>query len=336
MPTAENAAVKYESGQNLVSWEALSDTGDRTVFNTVSSLISNKSGFKIDVKPNGVATGGVMTVPASGSNDVVDVAALTCYLTGVSTSVGAGVDVSLTRPGSDVSLVNSVTVNASGGLAVVVGASGATTAFSETRGAAGGPPFVPVTSIEVGQVRLTANAAAPIVASEIKQVVEVHQERYDFPTFQVDRIRTSNKIIGYAGVDFDAAIMANHTGGVGKKVYAQYYTPIFASVPNSSDFVPPETSHSVSSTQIYEKTIASSSESLGQGSFTAYLTDGISDGLISEKNNELWFKFYQDVLDTQYIATQGKLGITRTFPAGDSITAACTISSEIEAKEVVG
>ena len=102
----------------------------------------------------------------------------------------------------------------------------------------------------------------------------------------------------------------------------------------ASDFVPPETSHSVSSTQIYGTTLGSTSSTLGQGSFTAYLSNGIGDGLVGLKNQTLWFRFYPDRYASSYMLTQGKLGIARTFPAGDNIQAACTISATAAATEV--
>ena len=122
-----------------------------------------------------------------------------------------------------------------------------------------------------------------------------------------------------------------------KAVYAQYYEPAFTDVPKSDAFVPPETSNSVSSKQIYGTTLGSSSSSLGQGSFTAYLQDGIADGILALKNMNLFFKFFQNKLNsTPYLVMQGKLGISRAFPAGDQITAACTISAESAAAEVTG
>jgi hypothetical protein len=49
------------------------------------------------------------------------------------------------------------------------------------------------------------------------------------------------------------------------------------------------------------------------------------------------FKFYQNRDNsTPYILTQGILGISRAFPAGDQISAACTISAEEAAVEVKG
>ncbi|GAF96884.1 unnamed protein product, partial [marine sediment metagenome] len=101
------------------------------------------------------------------------------------------------------------------------------------------------------------------------------------------------------------------------------------------DFVPAETTHSVSSTEIYSGTVGATSKSLGQGSFTAHLADGISDNLLALKDEVLWFKFKQDRLKNPYVLTQGTLGIARTFPAGASIVAACTISAEEAAVDVV-
>jgi hypothetical protein len=48
----------------------------------------------------------------------------------------------------------------------------------------------------------------------------------------------------------------------------------------------------------------------------------------------LWFKFYPDRYKSSYLLTQGKLGISRTFPAGDNIQAACTISASAAGTEV--
>jgi len=48
----------------------------------------------------------------------------------------------------------------------------------------------------------------------------------------------------------------------------------------------------------------------------------------------LWFKFFPDRYASPYILCQGKLGISRTFPAGDSLQAACTISASEAASEV--
>lgn len=323
MSTAENAKLQYEAGQNATAMSALTNSGDETTFTSGASLWSGKSGYAPVVRPNGLLTGGTVTVHAT--NDKVTVAALTCNLQGVVTSVAAG-EATITRPASDKAKVCSITINSSGAIAVVAGTDGAGTTFSETRAAAGGPPLIPVDSIEIAQVRVTTSAAGAVAASQIYQVVGSHCERADFPLWTVTYDEGS--------VTFLDALPEIHTGTVPKKVYASYAEPIFADVALASDFVPPETSHSVTSTQVYGTTLGATSSTLGQGTFTAYLENGVSDALVSLKNQNLWFKFFPDRYATPYLLCQGKLGISRTFPAGDTIQAACTINAASAAVEV--
>ena len=165
-----------------------------------------------------------------------------------------------------------------------------------------------------------------MAASEIYQVVGLHTERADFPLWDVNYDAGS--------VTFLGALPEIHTGTVPKKVYASYASPIFADIALASDFVPPENTHSVSSTQVYGTTLGATASTLGQGSFTAYLTNGVSDALVQLKDQTLWFKFFPDRYASPYLLCQGKLGVSRTFPAGDSIQAACTISASAPAVEV--
>ena len=181
-------------------------------------------------------------------------------------------------------------------------------------------------SVEIGQVRVSSTSAAVIASSEIFQVVGLHQERADFPLYDIN----------YNGgsITFLDVLPEIHTGPTPKRTFASYNSPIFADVALASDFVPPETSHSVTSVQVYGTTLGSTSSTLGQGTFTAYLQNGVADPLVVLKNETLWFKFYPDRYQSPYILAQGKLGISRTFPAGDSMQAACTISAASAAVEV--
>ena len=81
-------------------------------------------------------------------------------------------------------------------------------------------------------------------------------------------------------------------------------------------------------------TLGSTSSTLNQGTFTAFLEDGVTDPLVTLKGQTLWFRFYPDRFKSPYILTQGKLGISRTFPAGDNLQAACTVSASQAALEV--
>jgi hypothetical protein len=203
------------------------------------------------------------------------------------------------------------------------------TSFSEDRGTVGGPPYIPVGDIEIAQVRLDALAAAVVLASEIFQVINQHQERYDYPVWNEDNLAVK---ADDAAVTFKEALPAIHTGDLTKKVYAEYYEPSLIEVDLVSDFKAPEKSHSVNSTQVYSDTVATSSSSLGQGGFKALLKDGITDSIATLKDEVLIFKYKPDRNNEPYMLVQGKLGISRTFPVADNIQADCTISATSEGK----
>lgn len=323
MATAENAKLQYEAGQTSTAMSALTNSGDETTFNSAATLWSKRSGYTPVVRPNGLLTGGVIT-PHATDNDKVNISAMTLNLNGVVTTVSAGTATITRGVSSDTHNITSITINSSGAIAAVSGTD--STAFSETRAAAGGPPLIATDSVEIGQVRTTSVSAAKVTAAEIFQVVGTHTERADYPLYNIN--------YGTGSVTFLSALPEIHTGPVPKAVFASYSAPIFSDVQLASDFVPPETSNSVTSTQIYGTTLGATSSTLNQGSFTAYLEDGVSDGLVLLKNQDLWFKFFPDRYKSAYLLTQGKLGIARTFPAGDNIQAACTISATSTATEV--
>lgn len=322
MATAENAKLQYEAGQTSTSMTALTNSGDETTFTSSASLWSKRAGYAPVVRPNGLLTGGAIT--PSATNDVVNVAAMTLNLNGVVTTVNAGTATVTRGVSGDTHNITSITINSSGAITAVSGTDG--TAFSETRGAAGGPPLIAVDSVEIGQVRTTSVSAGLITTAEIFTVVGTHTERADYPLYNINYSAGS--------VTFLQALPEIHTGPVPKKVFASYAAPIFSDVQLASDFVPPETTHAVTSTQVYGTTLGSTSATLNQGSFTAYLQDGVADALVQLKNEDLWFKFFPDRYKSPYLLTQGKLGVSRTFPAGDNIQAACTISATERATEV--
>jgi hypothetical protein len=333
MPTCENGLLQYEAGQSLVSMVALTDSGDHTIFNSAATLWSNKSGKTPNVKPDGLATGGTVIVAASGSNNVIDTTALTCYLAGVLTSVNASTDNAIVRGVTNEYTKHSIQVTSGGAIAIVDGTEH--TSFSDVRDAAGGPPYIVVGSIEIGQIHCSTKAAAAVTADEIKMVPGTHTEWYNYPAYLIDRSRVSNSILGYAGVDFYSVLPLSHTAAVPKKVYAEYYTPAFAAIPDSYNFVRPANSYSVNSSQVYGGTKGSSSTTLGQGSFSAHLGDGVSDNILGQEGANLWFKFQPDRLLTPYVLCQGILGVVESYPADNSIEAAFTISAEYKGDRII-
>ncbi|MEH6575790.1 MAG: hypothetical protein V7731_01815 [Amphritea sp.] len=318
MSAADKAKLEFESGQTAVPMAKLTDSGNKKLFTAAAGLWSGVEGSEYNVKPNGLATGGVASPAVSVTNDLVDVTALTCYLAGVLTAVGAGVDTAITRAATLTHQISSVTVTAAGALAVLAGTEG--NAFVETRGVAGGPPYIPTDSIEVAQVRLASGAAAVITASEIFSTVGLHTEKYDYPVMSVDELNGE--------VTFAAALPAIHTGDISKEVWASYATPDFFEVVDAYDYVPPEESISVSSKAVYNSVKGSTSASLSQGSFNTLLKDGVTDDLVAQQGQKLWFRFYPNRNKAPYILCQGVLSFKRSFPSAGDMVMACQISAE--------
>jgi hypothetical protein len=334
---AENGSIYLEQGAVLVPYVALTDSGDHKTYTPADDIFSGKSGRAPVIRPNGMVTGrNVLSVHADA--DKVTVAAFTAYAIGVLQSVAAGTATIVRATTPETHMINSITMTSAGAVAVVTGTEG--TAFSETRAAAGGPPLIPVDSVEIGQVRTTAFASAVIAAGEIFQIVGQHAERYDYPVWGVNNLGEGNAADVAAKtnsfVELASAQPLAHTGPITKKVYAQYYTPTFAEISKALDFTPCELSHSVASKQYMRGTIGSTSSSLGQGGFTALLEDGVMDALVADKNEVLTVKFFPDKDTAPYILSQGTIGLKRTFPVGDQIQAAVTISAENESAEFAG
>jgi len=331
MATLTNAGVYYESGQSQQAFAAMTDAGAYTVYSITAKPWSQVAGYEYTVRPYGLATGGAVTPAVSTTNNLVDVAALTAYMaaaTGANATTGlltvaATTDISCTRgSASNTHIVNSITIASAGAIAVVAGT--ATTAFSTTRGAAGGPPAIPLGATEIAHVSFTSTAAAAVAASEISQIVGTSQERYDYPVW------SENPIEGK--ITFAAALPVIHGTAAGtatatKLVYARAATPVFAEISRARDWVPAETSNSVNSEQYYDGTVGSFSSSLGQASFTVSLNDGVTDALLAKKGQNLLFKFSPDKNKAPYQITQGVLGVARTFGAGANPSATVTVSA---------
>lgn len=339
MPNSSNAEILVEGGHTLQEMTTLTDSGDHIAFNSTAELWSAESGFEADVKPNGILNGGKCIPAVSGTNNLVDMAETIAYLAGVKTTVAAATDLACVRATpTDTHIINSITITAAGAFAVVTGTAG--TSFSATRGAAGGPPWIPSGSVEVRQVRFSSSTAAAVTADEIKSTPNLHTEQWDYPVFTKKLARVEDRVIGLAGVDFSSALPQIHSNDAGttvtgKAVYASWNEPDLIEIPDTTDFVPPETSFSTNSKQIYKKTKASTSSSIGGGSFTALHHDGTSGFLIALKGKRLWFKYKQDALKDPYILCNGYLGFGRTFSPSDDVSIACTISPEEAALEVI-
>lgn len=314
--TSKKGKLMLEAGQQAVLNETLT-TNDNIVYSAQNLLFSRATGKEIDVKVSGVLTGGVIT--ATGVNNEVSISSFTANVLGATISVNTAT-LTATRAITDTHIINSVIYNATNSqVEILAGSEG--TSFSEVRGAAGGPAYIPDDgSIELGQVRFSTQAAAPVASNEIFQVDNVHRE-IGTDVYTVDYFKGQ--------LTFSAELPAIHTGDVSKKVVlAQYYTPIFTELPNCAAYKACENTYSTTSTPVYNGSLGSTSESLNAGSFTYYGDDLINDLVVKASGDNRFVKFYPDRNRPQYNLSQGIISIDRTWGEDANNQVDATINPE--------
>jgi len=332
MANSKHAAIYIETGQTVATAEALVDSGDGKTFNSANAdFFSQKAGKQPILICDGIVSGrNILSVNETANT--VTVANFSANSGGTTYAVSATTK-TITRGVTTGYIVNSVTMTSAGVVAVVAGTEGS--AFSDTRAAAGGPPLVPAGSVEIGQIRTSGTASAVITAAEIYQVPNQHTERADYPAAVVDSIGYGTKATQEAEmtafVKFDSVLPKIHTGTIAKGVYLTYYEPTLSLLSRTVDFVPATVTASTGSTQIYggtggSKFIGSSSESIGAGSFTAYLENGITDELVTLSGERLLVKFMQNANKSPYCLTDGVMTLTNANPVETDVTASVTIN----------
>lgn len=338
MATSQKAKIQLELGRSLTDFAVMTDSGDRQIF-TVGTVWSGKSDYSPDVRPNGIVSGqGLLSTHAT--NDTVTIAGFTAYSKGVLKTVTAA-SLAVTRPTTDTHKISSITMDEDGTIAEVQGSE--STSFSDTRAAAGGPPLIPVDSVEIGQVRMDSQTPAGIAADEIYQDIGNHAEFADYPVPEAFNIGKGS----YAGtsaeknahVKFNEVLPASHTGPVAKRTYVKYYTPTLTTLSKTAEFKPSEVGVSKSSETMYEGSGVSGAigsmkaDSVGDVSFTVFANDGITDAIIRERNEIVTVKFYPDANKSPYLLTQGMIGVDRDYPSGEQNKINVTVYCEKESVE---
>lgn len=283
--------VRYESGQTPQPFEVMTNSGDNQTFSASFYPISLAANAGFLLALSGLQTGGAITPGAS--NDQVNVAAMTLVDPGMSgansegvVSVAAANGVAISRGlTTDTHRVTSITVDSSGSVAAVAGVDG--TSHSEVRGAAGGPPFIPVDSIEIGQVRTTSVDAATVLTSEIYQAPGVTQETAGFPV-------PTNIDYDDGEVTFASPLPSIHTGGVPRRVHIKGSTPVFSDLGFSSDWSPAKESFSTSSTDTYDGAVGEAQSSLSTATWTSLLEDGIGDHVVTLEGQNIYVEYRPD------------------------------------------
>jgi len=329
MTNPANAAIQYESAQTLVAFKAMTDSGDHTVFTTDSDKIwSGRSGYTVQVRPDGIVSGANILSAGSNANEV-DSIAFTAWLSSVLKEVTA-TSTTITRATTQTHVINSIILTGTT-VSAVKGTEG--TAFSTTRAAAGGPPYIPVGSIEIGQVKTSAQASAVLTSSEIFQTPGTHQERADYPLYH----RPNNIGLGIlapvtakanAHIQFKTALQACHTGATIRPVYIQYYNPTFTTL-EGDGFTPADEATSQSSAQQFGQIVGYGGTRINQSTFRSELQNGVTDALIALDGQDLVFKFFPNVSAAPFMLTYGTLRFAVSFPRMAPLTMACSVTVKL-------
>jgi hypothetical protein len=226
--------------------------------------------------------------------DSFDVSAGTYQIKGNSYTLAASTgETGLTRPTVDGNIVvNAISLDTSGNINVTAGTEGTT---STTRGAAGGPPYIPVDQVLIGYITLgytSATAGAVITSSEID---DSNKEYSYLPGYKVIYHDDGGENKGC--IEFDTALGAIHTGDTTRNVYVTYYAPdSYVELSDSKDYTLTGDQATVKS-QAYDDTTEQTHTTIKSwsGSFDYYDTK-VKSTMISEldTNRRRWFKFYPD------------------------------------------
>lgn len=341
-----DSMVKIEAGATQADYAVMTDSGDHQIY-TVSGVTqaSKHEDYDLEIRPDGISSG-YKVLSAGDAADEIDVAAHSVYIGGTELDVTAETfDVSTLRPATNVAKVVSICVYNSSGTATVAaveGTDGATTAFSSTRGAAGGPPLITADYVEIGQWRPTASAAGAVTADELFQVPNQHVDRADFPQLNYpihcmgDGEYADTAAQKNFHVKFAAARQANHVGPATGKVYAKVATPVFSTINHAHDFSPAERSYSANSVDTYDGAYGGDpSESLGQCSFKMVVDNATINTVVAQKGKTVAVEFYEVRTKSRKIVQQGKLGVNRssTFPASGVKIVECTLTTALPSVE---
>ncbi len=235
LPNGSNFLLKVESGFTVKAYELMTDTGNHQLLSSTGTRFSlcEKDENGVDRRPvvtsDGVRNGCYVSPTASGAANAFDLSPGTLLIGGALVNITGSLGVSVSRPSAGNYRIVSVTLTAVGGLVVVNGADG--TVVCATRGAAGGPPWVPTGSIELATIILSGTAG-PLAEESITFAPEYsHAPEYTLLPYS-------------ATVRFAAPLAAIHTGATIRAVWAKWSEPTMVSL-DAIAFRPPVVIHEI-------------------------------------------------------------------------------------------
>jgi hypothetical protein len=263
---------------------------------------------------------GACNISAGTAADSYDVSSGTYQIKGNEYSLSSSTgNTSLTRPAVDGNIVvNGVSVDTSGNLTVTAGSEGTT---STTRGAAGGPPFIPVDEVLLGYITLsyTSATAGAVVAST--EIDNASKEYSYMPGYTIIHHDDGDTDLGC--VEFKAALGTIHTGSVTRNVYATYFEPQdYVEISDSKDFTTDEVQATVQS-EAYDDSTQQSHMGVESwtGSFDYYFKKAKATVFYELKSNrKRFFKFYPDRDATEHFTGRAVItSISSSAPVSDMI-----------------
>jgi len=315
MANNENMGLRVEINRTKVAIALLTQSASSTEYTTGIKYWSDEGAFKPVVRPNGVLSGFSMT--PSGTADTVNIAAGEANLNGVQLTKVSGT-LLITRPTVSNFKISSVTLDAAGAFVEVQGAED--TAFSIVRAALGGPPLIPVDSVELGQVLMDAQGAAVFVAAELKQIINDSQEVATFPNFTIDF--ENGRILVPLG------FKQIHTGVIARAVWAEYHTAGFLDMERVSSVQLPNTSRSVSSDATNTGPVGNVTSSVNAGSATIIGTNGVIEPAVLINDQKVWVIFNPDKNQSPHSDVQCFWNAVPSFDAAANLSIAVTMTAE--------
>ena len=326
--TGINAKVEVEMGLTTYSMAEISSVTSPSAdvnkkFLVVAERFTALEDYEPIVRLDGVISGCEMA-PYS-TNNSVEISSGSYYLKGVKVSLSATTGESLARPTqSGYVLVTAISVDADGAVTKTAGTEGVT---STTRGAAGGPPFIPVDEVLLGYVTLSYKASSVGAVVEDTEIDNASKERASIPGYSII-YHDEDNLKGV--VDFSSALDTIHTGSTTRNVYSQYWAPAdFVKIDDAKDCSWDEAIDVKTSLAYGDGT---SRAATGTKSWTAsfdFYFDKVKGDIIDIiKGSKRWFKFYPDENNTDHMTGRAIIAINRNNPVDDTISGSATLTGD--------
>lgn len=233
----------------------------------------------------------IKATPTS-SNDQVSVPARSVTIgSKAKVSIPANATLSIPRPADGAAPFKQVAIvidETTSAYTVVEGTDGSS--FSDTVGAAGGLPFIPVDNILVDVVKYTSATAAPVKATEINIALREYNNS-PFTFYEIDReMDDMGRYVGTLQgcmLKFATPQPAIHDGSAPRNVYIKYAIPLVSddSIVAATSFTPPSQVTASSQTPRFNRNFLSTEQTsfnMGSVELTYGTRAGLDDAVIGQ------------------------------------------------------